>query len=100
MPLSYIWNSELDNINGLEDLYTMVEVISVVGNNRLGGMDFDDLIYEWIVKKTAELVDKPCDVFSRMEKHQMRSEAIRAKLVLSSEESVMIVIQNQNCRAL
>ncbi len=62
----------------------LFEVLATGGNDRLGGMDFDECLYSLILKKGGVNLAGLSDIERKRSKQKVMEQAIEAKITLSS----------------
>ncbi len=85
------------DVSVVEMYDSIIEVRSTAGDNHLGGMDFDNLIVEWIVKRVKkesnfDLLGSASGAEILARKARIKDEAEKVKKLLSTQNSAVINI--------
>lgn len=71
-----------------------IEVLSVSGSNKLGGSDFDKIIYELLSNAVEQECIKRGTVLSPRDYHQLESDSERIKIAFNSREIAYSTLSN------
>lgn len=70
----------------------LFEVLATGGDDRLGGMDFDECLYNLILKKGDVSLEGLSDTMQKKAREKVMKEAIEAKITLSSAEETYVTV--------
>lgn len=72
----------------------IIESCAITGDNNLGGIDYDNAIYEYILSQVQDKMKNPLFTLHEVDKSQIRFEAERLKIALSSCNQSTAILQN------
>jgi molecular chaperone DnaK (HSP70) len=70
------------------------EIFGVAGDNCLGGMDYDDVIEDYIISQIQSFAKSSDYVLSEFDKARVQIEAKRVKSLLSSTQETSVLLQD------
>ena len=70
----------------------LFEVLATGGDDRLGGMDFDECLYNLILKKGGVSLAGLSDIEQKKAKQKVMEQAVEAKITLSSADDTYVTV--------
>jgi molecular chaperone DnaK len=70
----------------------LFEVLATGGDDRLGGMDFDECLYNLILKKGGVSLTGLSDIEQKKAKQKVMEQAVEAKITLSSADDTYVTV--------
>ena len=82
------------DVSIMEVGHGVCETKAVVGDNELGGIDFDSAIFEYLTSTIRNRIPVPNYQFGEVDNAQVRAEAERVKVALGTRTETSVVMQN------